>query len=147
VTDTIGPMPAQIDQQQLAWDLVDRARADGVELIGPGGLLTGLTKTVIETALEAELSEYLGYDKHPGGPQTAGTRAARATSVPAPVLASVTGCMWTGLVRAGNRLGNGTPPRMTGSRTRRSGGVRRCSTGLSWSRTRPSSTPGAVPVG
>jgi len=57
-------MPAQIDQQQLAQDLVDRARADGVKLIGPGGLLTGVTKTVIETALEAELSEYLGYDKH-----------------------------------------------------------------------------------
>jgi putative transposase len=64
VTDTIGPMPAQIDQQQLAQDLVDRARTDGVELIGPGGLLTGLTKTVLETALEAEMSEHLGYDKH-----------------------------------------------------------------------------------
>jgi transposase-like protein len=57
-------MPAQIDQQQLAQDLVDRARTDGVELIGPGGLLTGLTKTVLETALEAEMSEHLGYDKH-----------------------------------------------------------------------------------
>jgi hypothetical protein len=35
-----------------------------VELVGPSGLLTGLTKTVLETALEAELSEHLGYDKH-----------------------------------------------------------------------------------
>jgi transposase-like protein len=35
-----------------------------VELIGPGGLLTGLTTTVLETALEAELSEHLGYDKY-----------------------------------------------------------------------------------
>ena len=33
-------------------------------MIGPGGLLTGLTKTVLETALEAEMSEHLGYDKH-----------------------------------------------------------------------------------
>jgi transposase-like protein len=57
-------MPAQIDQQQLAQDLVDKARTEGVELIGPGGLLTGLTKTVLETALEAEMSEHLGYDKH-----------------------------------------------------------------------------------
>jgi hypothetical protein len=57
-------MPAQIDQQQLAQQLVDRARAEGVELLGPGGLLTGLTKTVLETALEAEMSEHLGYDKH-----------------------------------------------------------------------------------
>jgi putative transposase len=35
-----------------------------VELIGPGGLRAGLTKTVLEMALEAEMSEHLGYDKH-----------------------------------------------------------------------------------
>ncbi len=35
-----------------------------MELVGPGGLLTGLTKTVLETALEAELDEHLGYPKH-----------------------------------------------------------------------------------
>ena len=44
--------------------LVEKARAEGVDLVGPGGLLTGLTKTVLETALEAEMSEHLGYDKH-----------------------------------------------------------------------------------
>jgi putative transposase len=64
MTDTIGPVPARIDQQQLAQELVDAARAEGVELVGPGGLLTGLTKTVLETALEAEMAEHLGYDKH-----------------------------------------------------------------------------------
>jgi transposase-like protein len=79
VTDTIEPMPARIDQQQLAQQLVDSARADGVELVGPGGLLTGLTKTVLETALETELDEHLGYDKHAlegrdGGNSRNGTR-------------------------------------------------------------------------
>jgi len=64
VTETIEPMPAQIDQQQLAQDLVDKARAEGVDLVGPGGLLSGLTKSVLETALESELSEHLGYDKY-----------------------------------------------------------------------------------
>jgi transposase-like protein len=64
MAETIEPVAAPIDQQQLAQSLVEAARADGVELIGPGGLLTGLTKTVLETALEAELSEHLGYDKH-----------------------------------------------------------------------------------
>jgi putative transposase len=64
VTETIEPMPAHIDQQQFAQDLVDRARTDGVDLVGPGGLLTGLTKAVLETALEAEMSDHLGYDKH-----------------------------------------------------------------------------------
>ncbi len=51
-------------QLQLAQQLVEQARAEGVELIGPGGLLTGLTKSVLETALETEMSEHLGYDKH-----------------------------------------------------------------------------------
>lgn len=32
--------------------------------MGPGGLLTGLTTTALETALEVEISEHLGYDKH-----------------------------------------------------------------------------------
>jgi transposase-like protein len=64
MTETIEPMPAQIDQQQLARDLVAKARADGVDLVGPGGMLAGLTKTVLETALEAEITEHVGSDKH-----------------------------------------------------------------------------------
>ena len=50
--------------ESVAQELVERARTEGVELVGPGGLLTGLTKTVLETALEAELDEHLGYPKH-----------------------------------------------------------------------------------
>ena len=64
MTETIESMSTPIDQLQFAQQLVEQARAEGVELIGPGGLLTGLTKSVLETALEAELSEHLGYDKH-----------------------------------------------------------------------------------
>jgi transposase-like protein len=45
-------------------ELVVAARARGEDLTGPGGLLKLLTKTVLETALEEELSEHLGYDKH-----------------------------------------------------------------------------------
>ena len=33
-------------------------------MTGPGGLLKALTETVLETALEEELAEHLGYDKH-----------------------------------------------------------------------------------
>jgi putative transposase len=50
--------------EALAQELVERARTEGVDLVGPGGLLTDLTKTVLETALEAELDEHLGYPKH-----------------------------------------------------------------------------------
>jgi len=44
-------------------ELVARARAEGVELVGPGGLLTDLTKTVLETAPEVEMDDHLGYAK------------------------------------------------------------------------------------
>ncbi len=33
-------------------------------MTGPDGLLKALTKTVLEAALEEELTEHLGYDKH-----------------------------------------------------------------------------------
>jgi putative transposase len=75
VTDIIEsvPKPKQSDDvQQLAAQLVERARAEGVDLVGPGGLLTGLTKTVLETALEAEMSEHLGYDRHDPAGRTGG---------------------------------------------------------------------------
>src|SRR3954464_4778871 len=83
MTDTIEPVPARIDQQKLAEELVGAARAEGVELVGPGGLLTGLTKTVLETALEAEMSEHLGYDKHDPAGRTGGNsrKGSRAKTV------------------------------------------------------------------
>ena len=51
-------------QRELAAQMVEQARVAGIDLVGPGGLLTGLTKQVLEAALEEELSEHLGYDKH-----------------------------------------------------------------------------------
>lgn len=53
-----------IGQQQVAEQLLAQAKEQGVSLVGPGGLLGGLTKTVLETALEAEMTEHLGYEKH-----------------------------------------------------------------------------------
>jgi putative transposase len=72
VTETIEPMPARIDQQQLAQELVEKAKAEEVDLVGPGGLLSRLTKSVLETALQAEMSEHLGYDKHDPAGRTGG---------------------------------------------------------------------------
>ncbi len=52
-----APWPGKdLPGEQLARDLAERARAEGVELTGPGGLPTGLAKTVLETALEAEMN-------------------------------------------------------------------------------------------
>src|SRR5436190_5397336 len=50
--------------EQLIRQLADRAWAEGPQLTGEGGLLTRLTKTVIESALEGELDDHLGYAKH-----------------------------------------------------------------------------------
>ncbi len=60
MSDTINDMPTVIAQQQLAQELVVAARADG-EARWLGRLLTGSTKTVLETALEAEMSAHLRY--------------------------------------------------------------------------------------
>jgi hypothetical protein len=42
---------ARLSDLQIAEQLVEQAKADGVELVGPGGLLSDLTRTVLETAL------------------------------------------------------------------------------------------------
>jgi len=49
-------------QTQLAREMVEQARTGGVGLLGPDGLLTGLTKQVLETALEVEMDDHLGYE-------------------------------------------------------------------------------------
>ncbi len=48
---------------QLAAELIERAKAQGVSLVGPEGLLAGITKTVLQAALDAEMTEHLGYEK------------------------------------------------------------------------------------
>ena len=68
----------QSAEQQAAAELVRLAKEQGLSLTGPDGLLKQLTKTVLETALNEEMTEHLGYEKH--GPAGAG----RATSATAP---------------------------------------------------------------
>ena len=78
MSETLESMATEVDQQQLAEQLLAQAKDQGVELVGPNGLLKQLTKTVLETALEAEMTEHLGYEKHdPAG-------AGRATPATAP---------------------------------------------------------------
>ena len=67
MTDTLDGVAAadeELDQQQLAEQLLAQAREQGVDLVGPNGLLNQLTKKVLETALEEEMVDHLGYDKH-----------------------------------------------------------------------------------
>jgi putative transposase len=57
-----GVVTEEIDEKELAERLLAQAREQGVSLVGPGGLLSSLTKTVLETALEAEMVEHLGHE-------------------------------------------------------------------------------------
>lgn len=50
-----------------------QAQEQGLALTGPDGLLGQLTKTVLETALEAEMTEHLGHAKHADRPGREGT--------------------------------------------------------------------------
>jgi transposase-like protein len=56
-----GPEAAELE---LARQLAQQARAEGLQLTGPGGLLGRLTKVVLEGALEGELDAHLGYARH-----------------------------------------------------------------------------------
>jgi len=52
-----------VDEQLIA-RLAGRARAGGLALTGEGGLLAQLTKRLVESALEGEITDHLGYDRH-----------------------------------------------------------------------------------
>jgi hypothetical protein len=70
MTDTIDDVAAKaagqetvepaFDEQDMAQQLVARAREDGIELVGPAGLLSQLTKRSAGDARDAEMSDHLG---------------------------------------------------------------------------------------
>jgi len=68
-------LASKIATEELAVELLERARAEGVGLVGPGGLLAGLTKRVLEAGLEAELTEHVGYEPYdPAGHHSGNSR-------------------------------------------------------------------------
>jgi transposase-like protein len=74
------PAVKGLSTEELAAELLARADGDAVRLVGPGGLLGDLTKRVLEAALEAEMTEHVGYEPydragHHSGNSRNGTRA------------------------------------------------------------------------
>ena len=55
------PAPLELE---AAREMVRAAKAQGLSLTGPDGLLKQLTKTVVEVSLEEEMTDHLGYPKH-----------------------------------------------------------------------------------
>jgi putative transposase len=77
VTDVTGAAIDAVDEE-LVRQLTERARAEGLQLAGEGGLLQKLTKLVMESALDGELDDHLGYDKHdPAGRDGGNSRNGR----------------------------------------------------------------------
>lgn len=57
-------VPESPEMREWAEALVERARAEGVALTGEGGLLTALMGQVLQTGLEVELADHLGYEAY-----------------------------------------------------------------------------------
>lgn len=77
---------------QLISQLVDRAKADGIKLTGQGGLLQQLTKRILESALEGEITDHLGDEKHEkagSGNTRNGTRSKTSVTEVGPVVLEV----------------------------------------------------------
>jgi putative transposase len=56
-------------EEAAAVELVRLAKEQGLSLTGPDGLLKQFTKTVLETALNEEMTEHLGHDKNRAEPE------------------------------------------------------------------------------
>jgi len=65
-TMTTTPSAPQLDKTMVA-ALVGDAQANGLSIDGENGLLAQLTKIVLESALEGEITAHLGYEKHEKG--------------------------------------------------------------------------------
>src|SRR5215469_15531575 len=78
--------PPLIDEE-LADQLLGKAQAEGVELLGPDGLLSQVTKAVLERALAEEMTGHLGYEKH--DPAGRGSGNSRNGTTPKTVLTDV----------------------------------------------------------
>ncbi|WP_435843103.1 transposase [Streptomyces lavendulae] len=88
------PKPSKAVDDRLIDELVSRAQAEGLQLTGEGGLLQQLTKRLLESALEGEITDHLGYDKHDpagknGGNSRNGTRGKTVLTDVGPVEISV----------------------------------------------------------
>ena len=72
---------------ELIDTLMSQFRADGVDLMGEGGLIPELTKRILERAMEEELTDHLGYER--GDPAGRGSGNSRNGTTPKRVTTEV----------------------------------------------------------
>ena len=81
MTSTLSDMTAKkkpdpCAEEIAAGELVRLAKEQGLSLTGPDGLLKQFTKSVLETALNEEMTEHLGHEKNqvPPGRESSNVR-------------------------------------------------------------------------
>ena len=62
-TSRSEPSTPLVSEDQLD-ELMVRVDSEGAELLGPEGSLSQVTTAVLERALDEELTDHLGYEKH-----------------------------------------------------------------------------------
>jgi putative transposase len=82
-----GPDPGPMVPDSVIDALVARVRAEGLELVGEGGLLAELTKRLLERGLDVELTDHVGYER--GDPAGRGSGNSRNGTTPKRVLSDV----------------------------------------------------------
>nr|WP_203704747.1 IS256 family transposase [Asanoa iriomotensis] len=112
--------PEPSAEELAAAELVRLAKEQGLSLTGPDGLLKQLTKTVLETALNEEMTEHLGYEKHDPAGAAAGGGNIRNGSRSKTVLTDNTGPVSVDVPR--DRAGT-FEPQIVRKRQRRLSGV------------------------
>jgi putative transposase len=105
-------------EERAAEEMVRQAREQGLSLTGPEGLLKQLTKQVLETALDQELTEHLGHEKN--GPAGNAAGNVRNGTRPKTVLTESTGQVGIEVPR--DRAGT-FEPQIVKKRQRRLSGV------------------------
>jgi hypothetical protein len=114
--------PAEAERAAVR-ELVKAARARGEDLTGPDGLLKSITKQVLESALEEEMTEHLGHEKHAtatgeGGNIRNGTRPKTVlTDAAGEVTIEVPGTGPAPSTRSSSRSGSGASRTSTRSRS------------------------------
>src|SRR5215212_2588437 len=88
VTSKKKPDPSA--EESAARELVRIAREQGLSLTGPDGLLKQFTRSVLETALNEEMTEHLGHEKHRAPEERDSTNIRNGTR-PKTVLTEATG--------------------------------------------------------
>lgn len=89
-TEKTGPgSSTPLVPDEVLNELMARVDAEGAELLGPDGLLSQVTKAVLERALDEELTDHLGYERH--DPAGRGSGNSRNGTTPKTVLTDIGG--------------------------------------------------------